>query len=47
MQLVNEVQQFEQELITPVEKRSTTPDLQVQSMANINQFHNALIFFNE
>jgi hypothetical protein len=28
MQLVNEIHQIEQELITPLEKRSTTPDLQ-------------------
>lgn len=26
-QIVNEIQQFEQEFITPLEKRSTTPDL--------------------
>ena len=45
--MVSDIQQFEKELVTPVEKRSTTPDLQVQSMTNINQFHNALLFHNQ
>ena len=36
---------FDPEIVTSLDKRSTTPDIQIaQQMSSITQFHNALMF---